>query len=124
MIAVAEAGVTRRRALGELEQLVLLAILALGDDAYGASIQREIESRTGRDVAVGAIYTALDRLEGRGAVAWRIGAPTPERGGRRRKHYRLLSVGAADLQRSLSTIQAMTRGLEPLIAALGEGGAA
>lgn len=115
---------TKRRALGELEQLVLLAILALGDDAYGASIQREIESRTGKDVAVGAIYTALDRLESRGAVASRIGAPTPERGGRRRKHYRLLPVGAMDLRRSLMTIEAMTRGLEDLVASLGEGGAA
>lgn len=72
----------KRRALGELEQLVLLAIVALRDDAYGASIQREIESRTGKDIAVGAIYTALDRLESRGAVTSRIGEPTRERGGR------------------------------------------
>lgn len=115
---------TKRRALGELEQLVLLAIVALGDDAYGASMQREIEARTGKNVAVGAIYTALDRLESRGAVASRMGAPTPERGGRRRKHYRLQPVGAADLRRSLSTIAAMTRGLEHLVASLGEGGAA
>ena len=107
-----------RRALGELEQLVLLAILALGDEAYGASIQREIGARTGRDVAVGAIYTALDRLETRGAVESSMGEPTAERGGRRRKHYSLLAIGEEDLVRSLRTMESMRRGLDDRLAGL------
>lgn len=107
-----------RRSLGDLERLVMLAILALGDDAYGASIRREIESRTGRDVAVGAIYTALDRLEKRDAVASRVGSPTAERGGRRRKHYVLQSAGAADLAHSLQVIEDMTEGMDALLATL------
>jgi DNA-binding PadR family transcriptional regulator len=106
------------RSLGELERLVMLAILALGDDAYGASIRREIESRTGRDVAVGAIYTALDRLERRDAVRSSIGDPTAERGGRRRKHYVLLPAGATDLARSLQAIDDMTQGMDRLLASL------
>lgn len=106
------------RSLGELERLIMLAILALGDDAYGASIRREIESRTGRDVAVGAIYTALERLERRGAVRSSIGDPTPERGGRRRKHYVLEPSGATDLGRSLRAIDDMTHGMDALLASL------
>lgn len=109
-----------RRALGELEKSVLIAILALGEEAYGASIHREIEGRTGRDVAVGSIYTALDRLEGRRAVASQMGEPTAERGGRRRKLYRILGAGAADLTRSLRAMEDMTRGLDEELAALAE----
>lgn len=110
-----------RRALGKLEQMVLIAILALGDDAYGAEIHREIEARTGRDVAVGSIYTALDRLERRDAAESWIGKPTAERGGRRRRFYRIRPAGEQDLAESLKTIEAMTRGLDDELAALGEG---
>jgi len=107
-----------RRALGELERMVLMAILVLGDEAYGAEMHREIEARTGRDVAVGSIYTALDRLESREAVESRIGEPTAERGGRRRKFYRILPAGAEDLARSLRDMRAMTRGLDEELSAL------
>lgn len=100
----------------------MLAILVLGDDAYGASIRREIESRTGRDVAVGAIYTALERLERRDAVSSSIGDPTAERGGRRRRHYELLPAGAADLAHSLQLIHDMTHGMDELLASLPDGG--
>src|ERR1044071_3738370 len=64
--------------LGSLEQLLLLALLRLGDDAYGVPIRDEIEERTGRVISPGAIYTALDRLETRGLVRSRLGEPTPE----------------------------------------------
>jgi len=107
-----------RRALGELEKLVLLAVLALGDEAYGAEIHREIERRTGRDVVVGSIYTALDRLEKRLAVVSRMGEPTAERGGRRRRFYRVLPAGSEDLARSLHAVDAMRRGVENELAAL------
>ena len=70
-----------REFLGEFEHIVLLAVLRLGDDAYGASVRREIETRTGRALTVGALYRTLDRLELKGYVASRVGDPTPERGG-------------------------------------------
>lgn len=112
------------RALGEFEQLILFALVELEDEAYGASIGREIERRTGRQVSAGAIYTALDRLVGRGLVTSRMGAPTAERGGRRRRHYRLEPVGAAALSRSVDVIRAMSDGLLPKLEAIagGEGG--
>ena len=75
--------------LGEFEQLLLFALVRLGDDAYGVAIRQEVERRTGRMISAGAVYTALDRLEGRGFVSSRVGDPTPQRGGRRKRHYRL-----------------------------------
>jgi DNA-binding PadR family transcriptional regulator len=79
--------------LGEFEQLVLLAMTRLGPEAYGATIRRDIESRTGRDLAISAVYITLDRLEVKGLVRSRIGEPTPHRGGRRRKHFIVLPAG-------------------------------
>ena len=99
------------RALGEFEQLILFAILDLDDGAYGAAIGRAIEERTGKSVSAGAVYTALDRLEVRGYVHSAEGAPTPERGGRRRKHYQLEPAGLLALDRSMNVIHAMSRGL-------------
>jgi PadR family transcriptional regulator PadR len=99
--------------LGSLEQLLLLALLRLGDDAYGVPIRDEIEERTGRVISPGAIYTALDRLETRGLVRSRLGDPTPERGGKRKRHYRLTAKGAATIGEAHSDLVRMTRGLEP-----------
>lgn len=106
------------RALGEFEQLVMLALVELDADAYGASVGRAIEDRTGREVSAGAIYTALDRLSQRGLVKDRVGAPTPERGGRRRRYYRLTPEGAAALNRSIEVIRSMSEGLLPKLEAL------
>ncbi len=99
--------------LGEFEQLVLLALVRLGAEAYGVSIRDEIEERTGRDVALGAVYTTLLRLEDKGFVATRLGDPTPQRGGRRKKFYRPLAAGQRALAASLDAIRSMTRGLTP-----------
>jgi DNA-binding PadR family transcriptional regulator len=99
--------------LGEFEQLVLLALVRLGAEAYGVSIRDEIEERTGRDVALGAVYTTLLRLEDKGLVATRLGDPTPQRGGRRKKFYRPLAAGQRALAASLDAIRSMTRGLTP-----------
>ena len=77
------------KTLGDFEQMILFALVALGEDAYGASIRREIVERTGREVSAGAVYTVLDRLERNGLVVSRVGEPTAERGGRRKKHYQL-----------------------------------
>jgi DNA-binding PadR family transcriptional regulator len=109
------------RALGEFEQLILLALVELGDEAYGASIGRAIETRTRRQVSAGAIYTALDRLGTRGMVTSQIGDPTPTRGGRRRKHYRLEPEGAAALARAVEVMRSMSEGLLPKLEALVEG---
>src|SRR5688572_18361277 len=99
--------------LGEFEQLVLLALVRLGAEAYGVSIRDEIEERTGRDVALGAVYTTLLRLEDKGLVATRLGEPTPQRGGRRKKFYRPLAAGRRELAASLEALHSMTRGLTP-----------
>jgi DNA-binding PadR family transcriptional regulator len=98
--------------LGEFEQLVLLALMRLGPDAYGVSICQDIVDRTGRDVSLGAVYKTLERLEDKGLVQSRIGDPTAERGGRRKKHYRPLAAGQRALRQSLSAIRNMTEGLE------------
>jgi PadR family transcriptional regulator len=79
--------------LGEFEQLVLLAILRDEGEAFGASIQRLLEEQGGRRVSLGAVYTTLARLEQKGMVEGWTGDPTPERGGRRRRHYRLRPAG-------------------------------
>ena len=98
--------------LGDFEQLVLMGVLRLGDAAYGAAIRQEIHARSGRDVSISAVYTTLDRLEGKGFLRSSIGAPTPERGGRRRKFYALRPAGAAALQQAYYAITAMAAGLE------------
>jgi PadR family transcriptional regulator PadR len=107
--------------LGEFEQLILLALLRLGDDAYGVTVREEIHRRTGRDVAQGAVYTALNRLAERGFVSSRVGKTAPDRGGRRRKYYALEPAGARALHRSVSQVQDMARGLLPKLGELAEG---
>src|SRR5688572_32062419 len=77
------------QALGDFEQHILFALIRLGDDAYGVTIRESIEARTGRAISPGALYTALDRLEQRGLVASRLGEPTPQRGGKRKRLYTL-----------------------------------
>lgn len=99
--------------LGELEQLILLALLRLGDDGFGVRVQREIEERGGRRVSLGAVYTALIRLETKGYVVAREGAPTAQRGGRRKKLYRVQPLGQRALASALSAVREMSRGLAP-----------
>ena len=97
--------------LGELEQLILFAVTALGDDAYGGAIRAHIEERTGRVVSSGAINTTLGRLAERRLVIGRVGAPVAGRAGRPRKYYALTPAGARDLQESYSSIRAMAGGV-------------
>ena len=105
------------RGLGEFEQLLLFAVLRLDPDAYGVSIRREIERRTGRNISAGAIYTGLDRLQSRGYVSARKGETTPARGGRRRKYYRLEPEGAAALHASYENVRRMAAGVTTDLAA-------
>ena len=97
--------------LGEFEQLVLFALVRLGPVAYGATVRRDIELRTDRRLAISAVYTTLDRLEQKGLVRSRIGEPTRERGGRRRKHFELTPLGARALRDAYKTYAQMTAGL-------------
>ncbi len=99
--------------LGEFEQLLLFALLRLEGKAYGVTIRQEIERRTMRTVAVGQVYTVLQRLEHRALVSSYIGAPTAERGGRRRRYYRLEPAGAQALAASYENLRNMAQGLAP-----------
>lgn len=101
--------------LGEFEQLVLLALLQIGDHAYGVPIREEIVRRTARDVSLGAVYKTLERLEARGLVSSSVGDPTPERGGRRKKFYRVEPRGMRALRASVKGLRRMLSGLEPLL---------
>jgi DNA-binding PadR family transcriptional regulator len=103
----------RADSLGEFEQALLLAILRLGSDAYGVTVRQDIEARTGRDVSVGAIYTSLHRLERKGYVRSSMSDPTPERGGRSKRHFRLQPAGAAALRQARQRMERMWDGLEP-----------
>ena len=98
--------------LGELELLVLLALLRLGNGTYGAEIRREIAERTTRDVPVSSVYVTLDRLERKKLIVSYVGSPTPERGGRRRTHYLLDTGGQKALGRAYRTLRAMTEGID------------
>jgi DNA-binding PadR family transcriptional regulator len=98
--------------IGEFEHIVLLAVLRLGEDAYGASIRREIETRTGRSLTVGALYRTLDRLEAKGYVSSRVGDPTPERGGRSKRYFRLRPIAMRSLRASRDALAAMWEGLD------------
>jgi PadR family transcriptional regulator PadR len=99
--------------LGAFEHLLLLALVRLGDDTYGVPIRDELEARTGRLVSPGAIYTALDRLEQRGLVRSQLGEPTPARGGKRKRCYRLTAKGSAALRDAHGAIAHMTQGIKP-----------
>jgi PadR family transcriptional regulator, regulatory protein PadR len=100
--------------LGEFEQAVLLAIARLaeaGEEIYGVTIRQTIEARTGRPVAVGALYTALDRLERKGFVSSTMGQPTAARGGRAKRYFVLRPAGATALQRSREYMARMWEGV-------------
>ena len=97
--------------LGDLEQLVLLALLRLSGDGYGVTVQREIAERAGRDVTLGAVYTALTRLEEKGFVESYVGDPLPQRGGRRRRQYAVLPEGRAAAGEAWRAMRALSAGL-------------
>ena len=98
--------------LGEFEHIVLLAILRLGDDAYAIPIRDEIQERTGRSVARGALYTALDRLESKKCVRSRMSDPLPERGGRSRRYFAVTQAGLAAIRTSRRSLMRLWQGLE------------
>jgi PadR family transcriptional regulator, regulatory protein PadR len=101
--------------LGEFEQIVMLAIVRLGDDAYGVPIRLDIEQRTGRALTVGALYRTLDRLEDKGYITSAFSDPTPQRGGRSKRYFRVKPLGLRSLRASRDALTAMWEGLESLV---------
>src|SRR5712691_10176110 len=101
--------------LGQFEEVVLMAILHLGSNAYGVTILQEIEERTEKSVTVGALYTTLDRLESKGYVSSRLGDPTPERGGRAKRYFQIQGLGEKALNESERVRRQMREGLEPIL---------
>jgi DNA-binding PadR family transcriptional regulator len=102
---------SERNYLGEFEHIVLLALLQLGDQAYGVTIRKEIESRAKREVSIGAIYATLDRLQKKGYVQSRLGDPTPERGGRSKRFFRVTAQGVSAVNRTHRALRSLTEGL-------------
>jgi PadR family transcriptional regulator, regulatory protein PadR len=84
---------TDRSYLGEFELMILLAVIHLGEEAYGVPISRALEANRGRDVSVGSVYAALERLEAKGLVSSTLGDPTPERGGKAKRYFRVTRDG-------------------------------
>ena len=104
----------RRGYLGEFELMVLLALIRLGDQAYGVPISREIEQRSGREVALGSVYAALERMEEKGLVASRLGDPTAERGGRAKRFFRITESGLQSVRETQRALVNLWRGLPQL----------
>ena len=99
----------------DTEEWILLAVLRLGDGAYPVAIQQEIRERTKMNVSPGTLYTVLDRLEGDGYLDSSFGDPTPERGGKAKRYFRIKPAGLRALRHSRDISRAMWRGLGPLI---------
>ena len=104
-----------RTDLGDLEHLVLLAILRLGADAYGIPILDEVSARSGRDVSRATVYVALKRLEQKGLVSSRLGDSTPERGGRAKRFFKLKPSGLKALRESREMFLNLWRDYESVL---------
>ncbi len=106
-----------RGLIGSFEQLVLLALLRLGEGAYGIPVRDEIALRTGRAPSLGAVYTTLERLEAKRLVSSRAGEKTAVRGGRAKQHFRIEALGIAALKYARETTSNMSLGLDQILEA-------
>ena len=109
----------KREFLGGFELLVLLALMRLGDEAYGVPISDAIEESSGREVAIGSVYLTLDRLESKGLVSSRLGEPTAERGGRAKTYFHITAKGLREVRQARRTLMQLWHGVPQL-----QGGAA
>jgi PadR family transcriptional regulator PadR len=109
----------KREFLGGFELLVLLALMGLGDEAYGVPISEAIEESSGREVAIGSVYITLDRLERKGLVSSRLGEPTAERGGRAKMYFRVTAKGLREVRQARRTLVTLWKSVPQL-----QGGAA
>jgi len=100
--------------LGSLEHIVLLAVMRLGEQAYGIMVRREIERATERDVSIGAVYATLVRLEAKGFVSSAAGEPTAERGGRAKRYFRVTAEGKSVVRNTQEILLKMSAGLKGL----------
>lgn len=101
--------------LGEFEQMVLLAILQCGDEAYGPAISAELEARADRSVSRGALYSALRRLEAKGQLRWHLEPPAPNRGGHAARRFEVTETGLASLRAYRSALENLWAGLEDVV---------
>jgi PadR family transcriptional regulator PadR len=104
----------KRGYLGDFELMVLLALMRLGEDAYGVPISREIEEQSGREVALGTVYAALERLEEQRLVTSELGEPTPQRGGRAKRYFRITKRGLREVRDARRALINLWRGLRDL----------
>jgi DNA-binding PadR family transcriptional regulator len=102
----------QKTSLGDFEQLVMLALIRLGEGAYGMIVRREIEERTGREVSLGAIYATLDRLEGKGLVSSSLGQADQARRGRAKRFFSVEKAGFDALRNALKTLDSMRAGIK------------
>lgn len=101
----------RRNHLGNLELMVMLVLIRLGDDGYGVPISRELAERIGREVAIGSVYATLERLERKGLVTSVLGEPTQERGGRAKRYFRLNPKGLREVRENQRAFKKLWQGL-------------
>ena len=101
--------------IGEFEQMILLAVLQVRDDAYGVTVHEELERHTSRRIARGAVYMTLDRLEKKGLLSSALSEPTAERGGRAKRCYKLTRTAVLVLKASRRTLLSLWDGLEPVL---------
>jgi PadR family transcriptional regulator, regulatory protein PadR len=104
----------KRDYLGSLELMVMLALIRLGENAYGVPISRELEKTSGREVALGSVYATLERLEEKGLVSSELGEPTAERGGRAKKYFRVTAKGLREVRQTQAVLKKLWRGLPQL----------
>jgi PadR family transcriptional regulator PadR len=104
----------KREFLGGFELLVLLALMGLGDEAYGVPISEAIEESSGREVAIGSVYITLDRLERKGLVSSRLGEPTAERGGRAKMYFRVTAKGLREVRQARRTLVTLWKSVPQL----------
>jgi len=101
-------------ALGTNDLMILLALMRLGDDAYGVPIAREIEATVGRPVALASVYATLERLVERGLVEAELGEPTPERGGRAKKYFKITAKGIREVRAAKQSLTKLWKSLPQL----------
>jgi PadR family transcriptional regulator, regulatory protein PadR len=103
-----------RSYLGEFDLMLLLAVIHLGDDAYGVPISRELEKYRGRDVSLGSVYAALERLEAKELIESSLGDPTPERGGKAKRYFRVTKEGLRQVHETRRVLTGLWKTLPDL----------
>jgi PadR family transcriptional regulator, regulatory protein PadR len=105
---------TDRSYLGEFELMILLAVVHLGEEAYGVPISRELERNRNRSVSIGSVYAALERLEAKGLVSSKLGDPTPERGGKAKRFFQITRAGLRQVNETRRVLTRLWQGLPEL----------